>query len=91
MNGAGALFQTLAGLAVVLGLIYAMAWGAKRMRLGAPAQHAVLKNVAGLSVGTREKVVVVEVGETWLVLGVTPQSIRTLHTLPKNAAGVPAK
>ena len=33
-------------------------------------------------VGQRERVVVVEVGGSWLVLGVAPGQVRALHTLP---------
>lgn len=45
----------------------------------------VLKTVSQLSVGPGQRVVTIEVGvgeqKTWLVLGVTAQSITTLHTL----------
>ncbi len=89
MAGATAFAQALIGLAAVLALVYGLAWGAKRLRLAQGTQAALLRSVAGLSVGARERVVVVEVGDTWLVLGVTPQQIRTLHTLPKGAAHAP--
>jgi flagellar protein FliO/FliZ len=39
--------------------------------------------VSSASVGTRERVVVVEVGESWLVVGVAPGSVNALMTLPK--------
>ena len=42
-----------------------------------------MKVISGLSVGTRERILLVEIGDTWLVLGVTAAQIRTLHTLPK--------
>lgn len=89
MEGASAVAQAILGLAAVLGLLYALAWGAKRLRLAQGTQPALLRSVAGLSVGTRERVVVLEVGDTWLVLGVTPQSINTLHTLPKTGTDAP--
>jgi flagellar protein FliO/FliZ len=41
-------------------------------------------------VGQRERVVVVEVGATWLVLGVTSNQVNTLHSLPAQAAAAPA-
>ena len=44
-----------------------------------------MKVVSSTSVGQRERVVVVEVAGQWLVLGVTPQNIHTLHTLPAQA------
>jgi flagellar protein FliO/FliZ len=40
-----------------------------------------MKVVGSLMLGPRQKVVTVEVGGTWLVLGVSPNEIRPLHTL----------
>ena len=33
--------------------------------------------------GTRERIALVEVGDTWLVLGIAPGQISTLHSMPK--------
>ena len=33
-------------------------------------------------VGQRERVVVVEIGNTWLVLGIAAGQVRALHTMP---------
>jgi len=43
----------------------------------------VITVVAQQMLGAREKVVVVDVEGTWLVLGVTQQQVQTLHTLPR--------
>jgi len=43
----------------------------------------MLQVVAGAAVGSRERVVVVEIADTWLVLGVAPGSITALHQLPR--------
>ena len=45
----------------------------------------MLRVVAGAAVGQRERVVVVEVGSTWLVLGVAPGSVTALHQMPSVA------
>ena len=37
---------------------------------------------ASCSLGTKERVVVVEIEQEWLVLGVTPSQINLLHKLP---------
>jgi len=42
-----------------------------------------MKVVASLSVGAKERVVVVEVNGQQLLLGVTAGGINTLHTLPE--------
>lgn len=34
-------------------------------------------------IGTRERIVLLEVEDTWIVVGVVPGQIKTLHTMPK--------
>ena len=46
----------------------------------------VMKIVGGVALGPRERIVLVEVGETWLVIGIVPGQIRTLHQLPKGSS-----
>jgi len=85
--GTSGLAQAALGMALVLGLIFACAWVARRFglqRLGGGGN--LVKVVSSASVGQRERVVVVEVGATWLVLGVTPTQVNALHTLPVNGA-----
>lgn len=84
--GASGLLQAGLGMLMVLGLIFACAWLARRFglqRFGGGGQ--VVKVVSSSSVGQRERVVVVEVAGTWLVLGVTSNQINTLHSLPAQA------
>jgi flagellar protein FliO/FliZ len=90
---AGSLLQVFIGLVAVLLLIAATAWAAKRLGVARGGLSSVLHVVASASVGARERVVVVEVGESWLVLGVAPGSVNALHTLPRGelpaAVGTP--
>ncbi len=75
------LLQTSLGLLAVLAVIVAIGWAAKRfgnLRGGVQGQ---MKIVAGISLGTRERVVLLQVGEQQLVLGVAAGQIRTLHVL----------
>jgi flagellar protein FliO/FliZ len=83
--GASGLMQAGLGMVVVLGLIFLCAWLARRLGLQRFGGGHVVKVVSSSSVGQRERIVVVEVGATWLVLGVTPSQINTLHTLPAQA------
>jgi flagellar protein FliO/FliZ len=90
--GAGSMLQFAFGLAVVLGLILAAGWFMKRFHIG-PSAAGTVKVVAGASVGQRERVVVVEIGDQWLVLGVAPGRVNALHTMPRGeiaAAPAPA-
>ncbi len=76
--------QVLFGLALVLG---AFALVAMLMRRYLPMQRSAggaLRVVGGIMVGPRERVVLVEIAETWLVLGVANGQVRTLHTMPRN-------
>jgi flagellar protein FliO/FliZ len=78
--------QMLFGLAAVIGLVFALAWIARRLGVPGQSQSPLLRRIAVLAVGTRERVMIVEAGDQWLVLGVTAHSIQTLHTLPKGEA-----
>ena len=80
---AGGTTQMLLGLLLVLGAVVAAGWLAKRFVPRHPAAGNALRVVAGAAVGQRERVVVVEVGSTWIVVGVAPGSVTALHTLPR--------
>jgi flagellar protein FliO/FliZ len=81
MNGAA--LQSLLGIVAVFGLIGMCAWVARRMHGGPARSSGMIKLVGGTMVGTRERVVVVEVNDTWIVLGVAPGRVNALHALPK--------
>jgi flagellar protein FliO/FliZ len=85
-----AAMQALMGLALVVGLIVVAAYVLKRVQPGRFAASTILKPVASLSLGARERVVVVEMGDEWLVLGVTAQNITTLHTTAKGRVATTA-
>ena len=80
---AGLMLRTSLGLVAVLVLIFALAWMARRWG-GALRAHGTMpmRVVSQLGLGNRERIVVVEVDGTWLVVGVTAHGMRTLHTLP---------
>ncbi len=83
VSAAGSLLQVFIGLVAVLLLIAATAWVAKRFGVTRGGASHVLQVISSTSVGARERVVVVEVGESWLVVGVAPGSVNTLMTLPR--------
>ncbi|MBW8307675.1 MAG: flagellar biosynthetic protein FliO [Thiobacillus sp.] len=93
ISAAGSLMQVFIGLVAVLLLIAGTAWVAKRLGVSQGGASSLLRVVSSASVGTRERVVVVEVGESWLVVGVAPGSVNALMTLPKGdiqSAAAPA-
>lgn len=77
--------QMLLGLGFIVALIFGSLWLLKRLAAPRGAGAQVLKVIAGQAVGPRERVVVVEVGDTALVLGVAPGQVRTLHTMARTA------
>lgn len=75
------LIKMLLGLGVVLALIALVAWLAKRMLPSLGGQQSVLRVVSSVSVGARERVVVIEVGDRWLVVGVAPGQVRPIANM----------
>lgn len=81
----GGLLQAVVGLAVVLALIWGAAWLMRRLQPHMSGSAGPLRLIATQSVGQRERIVVVEIAEQWLVVGVAPGSINALATLAKGA------
>jgi flagellar protein FliO/FliZ len=80
-NMAGSLIQTTLGLLVVLAVIGGVAWAFKRFGHFQAGMQGKMKVIGGVSLGARERVVLLQVGEQQLVLGVAPGRIQTLHVL----------
>lgn len=83
---AGSMLQMFTGLLLVLAAVGATAWLLRRFAANPVTPKGALKVIAGAAVGQRERVVLVEIGGTWLVLGVAPGQVRALHTMPKAPA-----
>jgi flagellar protein FliO/FliZ len=81
----GNILNMFIGLAIVVALILGLAWVLRKYgRL--PGNNLVdMKVIGGLSLGTREKAVLIEVENTRLLIGVTPGHIQTLHVLGTQA------
>lgn len=79
--GLGNYMQMFFGLFIVVGLIVGMAWFMRRMGNMSGVSAGNLKVVGGVSVGQRERIVLVQAGEKQLLVGVGPGTIRTLHVL----------
>ena len=73
--------QMLFGLFAIVIFIFAVAWLIKRMGTLNPNHSNNLKIIAGLSVGQREKIVVVQVMDEQLLIGITQSNIQLLSKL----------
>ena len=67
-------------LLAVLVAIVVVAWILKKLQVGGLAVNG-LKVVTSLNLGSKERLVVIQVGEKQLLLGVTGQQINLLETL----------
>ncbi len=79
------LLQGLLGLVAVFAALGVFFWFLRRFSPGQTGAHGAVKVVGGVMLGPRERLVVVEVADTWLLLGVGAGQVRTLHTLPRPA------
>ena len=73
-------FQVVLYLGMIVGLIVLLGYVARKI---APQQGAVgaggMRIVSSLSLGVKEKLVLVQIGEQQLLIGVTPTNINTLE------------
>ena len=77
----GNLVQVTLGLLLVLALIVGIAWLLRRYGRLQSAASGSLKILGGLSIGPRERVVLLQVGDTQLLVGVAPGRVQMLHVL----------
>lgn len=81
-SGSGTLQMILnmgLGLAVVLVLIFGCAWLMRRVNGIQGAKNSAMQIISVISVGQRERILLLEVGEQQILVGVTAQNVRTLH------------
>lgn len=77
------LVSMLFGLAIVVAMLFASLWLLRRLAQPRGAVAGQLRILAAAAVGSRERVVVVEVGKSCLVLGVAPGQVTALAELPR--------
>jgi flagellar protein FliO/FliZ len=83
VNGSSPLVQVSGALTAIIVFILLAAWLAKRFGFAGKTSAAKgLKVSASCNLGPRERVVVIDVEDARLVLGVTASQITHLHTLP---------
>ena len=75
------LLKLTGGLLLVVLVIFLLAWVVKKFNLNQQSQSGLIRIIAGLSIGTRDRIVLVQVGEEQILLGLTPGHIEKLHTL----------
>jgi len=81
-----ALFETLLGLLLVLSLIAFLAWLLRRTGRFQMTTNGEMKIITSLALGPRERAVLLQVGEQQILVGVTSQSMQTLHVLEEKVS-----
>jgi len=90
---ADSLLQVVLALGAVIALIFLLAWVLRRMQTGAGFSARGMRVVAMLPLSPRERLVLVQVGEQQVLLGVAPGRVSLLQNyeqpvvVPANAGG----
>ncbi len=80
----GEVTRVLGSLMVVIFIIFFLAYFLKKLKVG--QQFSIdgpIKVVATLPVGTKEKLILVQVGEEQILVGMSAQGLQPVHTLKK--------
>lgn len=73
--------RVVLSLAAVVAVVVLAAWLLRRLQAGIGSAPRRLRVIESHSLGVKERMVLVAVGEQQLLLGIAPGSVRTLHVL----------
>ncbi len=82
-TGSEQLIKMVFGLLFVLMMIFLLAFLFKKYIGSNLIVNTSLKTIAGVSVGQKERVVLVQIGERQILVGVSPGQVNILYTLEK--------
>lgn len=80
---ASSILQILLSLMLVIFLIIVASWLYKKYGNITSPLNDKFKVVSGLSLGPKEKIVLIQVGDEQILVGISPGMIRNIHTLNK--------
>ena len=80
--GSGMLAQLTVGLAVVLAALLGLTWLLRRYAL---PQGGAIQVIGALPLGSRERLLLIEVDRVRLLIGVTANQIQALHVFPASS------
>ncbi len=75
--------QVLLSLLLVVGVIVLLSYLVKRLNLQSRAGSGAVRIISVVSIGAKDKLLLVEVGEEQLLLGSSPGNVQKLHLLEK--------
>ncbi|MFK4133686.1 flagellar biosynthetic protein FliO [Pseudomonas luteola] len=80
-NMGSQLTQLVLGLLLIIGLIFGLAWLIRRVQQVGPRGNNAIKLVATQHLGPRERLVLVQVGQEQILVGLTAGRITPLHVM----------
>ncbi len=83
------MLQIVSSLFLVLIVIGGFAWILKRFGIGTATSSGPINRIATTGVGQRERVVLIEIENTRLVLGIAPGRVSILHCLNESSKELP--
>lgn len=75
-----------ASMLIVIGTVIALGWLYSRLRFNGGGRGSVIKIVASHGLGPKERLLLVEVGDRQLLVGMTASSVQTLHAFDRPVA-----
>lgn len=87
----GYMAKLLLSLGLVVGIIFALAWVVKRFNFVPQQGRGIIQIISTLSVGSRDRIALIQVGEEQLLIAVSPGRITKLHSLEKPIQTLNAK
>src|SRR4051794_30747184 len=81
VSTAGSLAQVTLSLLLVLAAVFAAAWFVKRLRGFGKFGANIIQVIADAPLGTKERAVLIQVGNQQLLVGVTANQVNLLHVL----------
>lgn len=78
-TGGSELLSLIASLLVVIGTIVVLGWLYSRSKLFGGTSNDAINIVASRALGSKERLMVIEVGGQQLLLGMTATQVQTLH------------
>lgn len=75
------LLKLTGGLVLIVIVIFGLAWLMKKMQLTQHANNGLIQIVSAISVGQRDRIALIQVGEEQILVGLTPGRIQKLHAL----------
>lgn len=74
--------QAFLSLIFILGILFFATWILRKVSGGKGFGNQKIKVIGGVALSPREKIVLLQIADECLVVGVVPGQIRTLHQLP---------